>query len=287
MAGTVLPRRRYADGVEVSVIAMGGLVVAELEQAQADRLVSRSIDAGVNYFDVAPTYGNAEDRLAPAIQPHRDHIFLACKTTERTAGGAAAQLDASLRKLRTDHFDLYQFHGIASVEEARQVLAPGGAGETFVEARRQGKARFLGVSAHSVEAAMLMMEAMRLDSLMFPVNYACWLGGFGPQVVAAAKARGMACIALKAMAACPRAKDEPRKYRKCWYTPVDQPHLAALALRFTLAQGVVAAIPPGNEGLYEMALDVAAKTDLTQPPSVEEMAELRAAAAGAKPLFSG
>ena len=86
----LLPRRPFGKhGVELSIIGMGGIVVMNAEQAHADRIVAEFVERGVNYFDVAPSYGNAEERLGPALVPHRPRVFLACKTTQRSRAGAA------------------------------------------------------------------------------------------------------------------------------------------------------------------------------------------------------
>jgi Aldo/keto reductase family len=87
---------------------------------EAARRVAEAIDAGINYFDVAPSYGNAEDRLGPALKPYRQNAFLACKTTERSKAGAAAELERSLRKMKIEYFDLYQLHAVTKMEEVEK-----------------------------------------------------------------------------------------------------------------------------------------------------------------------
>ena len=82
-----------------------------------------AIDRGINYFDVAPSYGNAEEQLGPALRPYRDNVFLACKTGRRDAAGAREEMEQSLRKMQTDHFDLYQLHAITSDEDVAQAFA--------------------------------------------------------------------------------------------------------------------------------------------------------------------
>src|SRR4030042_7069741 len=106
-------------------------------------------------FGLAPSYGNAEDRMGPALAPFRKNVFLACKTLKRDKAGAAAELNQSLQKLQTDHFDLYQLHALSKTEEVEQALGPGGPLETFLEAKKEAKNRFVGFSAHSAEAALL------------------------------------------------------------------------------------------------------------------------------------
>src|ERR1041385_3331965 len=100
----------------LSLIGFGGVVVMGMEQGDANRIVREAFDRGVNYFDVAPSYGDAEERLGPALEDLRDKVFLACKTTKRSKSEAAKELRSSLRHLRTDQFDLYQLHALSSVE---------------------------------------------------------------------------------------------------------------------------------------------------------------------------
>jgi predicted aldo/keto reductase-like oxidoreductase len=261
-AGAALPRRPYKAGIELSIIGFGGIVVCGMEPKEAAKSVAASVERGVNYFDVAPSYfnGEAEIKLGAALEPYRKGVFLAEKTGRRDAAGAQAELEQSLKRLRTDHFDLYQFHAVGSMEDAEKILAPGGAAETFARAKKEGKVRFLGFSAHHAGAAIRLMDALQLDSVLFPVNFAAWeAGGFGPQILEKAKSKGMARLALKALALGQWPKNmkrEERPYPKCWYEPVSDKQLAALALRFTLNKEITAAVPPGDERIYELALDL-------------------------------
>jgi aryl-alcohol dehydrogenase-like predicted oxidoreductase len=277
-------RELGTTGEKLSVVGFGGIVVMEETTEDAQRFVDEAIDRGVNYFDVAPTYGNAEERLGPALKPWRSGVFLACKTTERTKAGASKELARSLQRLKTDHFDLYQLHGVVSMDEVKSILAPGGALEAFVAAREKGLVRFLGFSAHSEEAACALLDAFPFDSVMFPVNYVTWLkGNFGPRVVDAARRRGAGVIALKALAQAKLDKGEHRPWSKCWYKPVDTPEEASLALRFTLSQPVTAALSPSHVELLRWQMDAA---DNLSPLSEAEMTYLKEKAAGIRPLFS-
>ncbi len=257
--GGIMKREYGNTGIHLSIIGFGGIVVSGVEQSHADTVVAEAFERGINYYDVAPTYGNAEDRLGPALEPYRDRVFLACKTTERTKEGSEKELHASLKKLRTNHFDLYQLHAMTTIEDVETVFAPDGAMETFVKAREKGLIRHIGFSAHSAEAAIALMDRFDFDSLLFPFNYVCWYqGNFGPQVLAKAKEKNTACLALKAMAKTRWPEDANRKaYPKCWYQPLTDKREASLALRFTLSKGVTAAIPPGEESLFRMALSIA------------------------------
>jgi predicted aldo/keto reductase-like oxidoreductase len=173
------------------------------------------------------------------------------------------------------------------MEDADKILAPGGAAEFFMKLKKEGKARYLGFSAHHAGAALKLMDALPLDSVLFPVNFAAWdKGGFGPQILAKAKEKGMARLALKAMALGQWPKDLPRnqrKYPKCWYEPIETREAARLALRFTLGQEITAAIPPGDERLFDLALDLAASP--LPRLNAAELSELRALTAKAEPIF--
>jgi aryl-alcohol dehydrogenase-like predicted oxidoreductase len=258
-------------------------VVMNATTEQAAERVRAAVEAGVNYFDVAPSYGNAEDMLGPALEPHRKGVFLACKTQGRTKDAANAELESSLRKMRTDHFDLYQHHAVTKKADALKILGPGGAMEAFAAAKKAGKVRFVGFSAHSVEAATALMDGYAFDTILFPVNYATWhAGGFGPQVLAKAKEKGMGILCLKAMAKGPWPEGAQKRYAKCWYEPLDTPEDAAMGLRFTLSHPVTAAVPPGDETLFAMALKIAAGF---QPLAPAEVEAIKARGLAAAPLF--
>jgi predicted aldo/keto reductase-like oxidoreductase len=280
-----LPKRAYRKGVDLSILGFGGMVLVGMGQKASNAIVAVSFERGVNYFDVAPFYGDgdAEKKLGVALQPYREQAFLACKTLERGSQGALAELEESLRRLRTDHFDLYQFHAVTTLDEVERIFAPGGAAEAFERARAQGKLRYIGFSAHSVAAALAMMDRFTFDSILFPVNFVCFAqGNFGPQVVARACKDGVARLALKALALSPWRKGEKRTFPNCWYRPIEDRALACRALRFTLSENVTAAIPPGDERLFRMALDLGG--ELT-PMSAAERAELLADTKGMKPLL--
>jgi aryl-alcohol dehydrogenase-like predicted oxidoreductase len=285
-AAGALPKRPYRDGIQLSMIGFGGIVVVGLEQNDAGRIVAEAFDRGVNYFDVAPSYGNgeAETKLGEALRPYRPKVFLACKTGRRDAEGARAELERSLQRLHTDHLDLYQFHAVTTMKDVEQILGPGGAAETFLKARQQGKVRYLGCSAHSEEAAIAMLDRFRLDSILFPINFVCFSqANFGPQVIAHAKEKGTARLALKALAHTPWAPGADRsRHPKEWYEPIEDRELAGKALRFTLSEDITAAIPPGEAGIFRMALDLASGF---KPLTGKERADLLASAKGTKPLF--
>lgn len=286
-APSAIPKRRLGKtGAELSIIALGGMVVADTEQSFANNIVAEAFDHGINYFDVAPSYANAQERLGPALEPYRQRVFLACKTLERTKEGAAKELDESLRLLHTDHLDLYQLHALTKMEELEKALGPNGAMETFLAARQAGKIRFIGFSAHSVETALAALDRFAFDTILFPCNFVLFSqANFGPQVLEGARKKGMGILALKAMAKTrwPESmKESERANPKCWYQPAALAEEATLALRWTLSQPITAAVPPGDEKYFRLALDVAARF---QPLTGEEEKTLMARAQGVEPLF--
>jgi len=280
---TVPKRSLGRTGEKLSIIGFGGIVVMRKPQEHANRSVAKAVDLGINYFDVAPTYGDAEDRLGPALEPYRKHAFLACKTTKRTAAEATKELHASLKKLRTDYVDLYQLHAIKKLDDVETAFGPGGAMEAFTKAREEGKTRFLGFSAHSVEAAMAAMDRFDFDTIFFPINYVMWWSGnFGPQVVERAREKKMGILTLKALTRGPWPEGAEHTYPPCWYEPISDPEEARLALNFSLAQSATAAVPPGNEELFWLAVDL---SHAVEPLSQEEEQKLKTMASKATPLF--
>jgi predicted aldo/keto reductase-like oxidoreductase len=243
-------------GEKLSIIGFGGIMLNDNPQDFANELVAKAYELGVNYYDVAPNYGNAEERLGPALKTYRKQCFLACKTHERSAEGAQKNLEDSLRKLETDYFDLYQLHALSSVEQVKQVFASGGAMETIEKAKRDGIIKHVGFSAHSVDAALMAMENYDFDSILFPINFVCWnAGNFGPQVYAEAEKRGMGILALKAMALTRLKEGEEKIYKNVWYRPVLNEEIMRMALKYTLSKNITAAVPPGKNTLFLKALE--------------------------------
>lgn len=283
-----IPRRPYRDDLELSIAGMGVIVLIGMDQDDANRLVAESVDRGVNYFDTGPRYGDGEgqEKLGHALRAHREGVFVACKTGRRDAEGARSELEHSLRQLHTDHVDLYQFHGVSTIDDVQQIVGPGGAGEAFLTARQEGKVRYVGLSAHDEDMAIALMDQFHCDSVLFPINYACFAqGNFGPRVIRHAQNKGVARLALKAMAHTTWKEHEERIYPNCWYRPIshEQRDLVDRALRFTLSQDVTAAIPPGDERAYRLALDLAADF---APLSAEQTEQLLASAVDLEPIFA-
>lgn len=286
---TQIPKRALGKtGKKLSIIGFGGIVVMNAEQNHADKVVGEAVQSGINYFDVAPTYGDAEVKLGPALEPYRKDTFLACKTAQRTKEGAEKELRQSLKRLHTDYFDLYQLHAITDVDkDVKTALADDGAIQTFIEAKKSGVIKHIGFSAHSPQAALCAMENFDFDTILYPINFAThYQESFDQKVIETAQNKQMGILALKAMAKqeWPSENHPDReKYSKCWYQPVDEQILARLALFWTLSQPITAAIPPGEEKLWRMAADMAqAFKKLTE----DQKAKLDYLANDLKPIFN-
>jgi predicted aldo/keto reductase-like oxidoreductase len=252
-------------------------------QEDANAYVREAIEDGINYFDVAPSYGDAEDHLGPALEPFRKNVFLACKTEKRTKDEAQQSLEQSLKKLRTDHFDLFQLHGMTTKEDLETAMGQNGAIKVLEDAKKKGIVRYLGFSAHSAEIAVQLMDMFDFDSVLFPINWVCYFNsGFGPQVVEKAKSKNMGIFALKAMAKTHWGEKEERDYPKAWYKPVTDPEETELAIRFTLSQPITAAVTPGDIRLFRKAVEVASKF---KPLNDAELALLKKKADGLDPIF--
>jgi predicted aldo/keto reductase-like oxidoreductase len=284
LPGKIEKRSLGQTGEMLSIIGFGGILVMNSSHEEASNLVKLAIDSGINYFDVAPTYGDAELKLGPALKPYRKNVFLACKTTERSREGSRKELEQSLIHLETDHVDLYQFHAVKTLKDVETIHAPGGAMETYLEAKKEGKIRFIGFSAHSVEAAMAMMDRFDFDTILFPVNFAIWnAGNFGPQVLERAHQKKMGILALKAMAKGPWPSDSDKsKYPKCWYEPLSSPEDIKMGLRFTLSHPVTAMLTPGEQELFKIALNV---TPDLKPLEADDLQTIKEKGLKQTPLF--
>jgi predicted aldo/keto reductase-like oxidoreductase len=234
----------------------------------------------VNYFDVAPAYGNgdAEIKMGIGLQGiDRSRIFLACKTKMRDKEGARKELERSLKRLKTDYFDLYQLHHLRWPEEVKQALGSNGAMETILKAKEQGKVKYIGFSAHTTKGALEAMKGFRFDTVMFPINFVEFFRmGFGKPVLRLANKQGAAVLAIKPLStgAWPEGAKRTRKW---WYRTTETQEEVSLAMRFTLSQKRVAAgIPPSFLDLLDKAIEAGKsnrKITKAEMQKLEEMAK--------------
>jgi len=274
-----LPRRVLGrTGKEVSIVGFPGLALTHYEQDRCTAAIHDAFERGVNYFDVAPAYGkgDAEIKMGIGLEGiERSSIFLACKTKMRDKEGARKELETSLERLKTDHFDLYQMHHIVTPDQVKQALGPGGAIETFLEAKKEGKVRYFGFSAHTTKGALEAMNGFRFDTVMFPINFIEYFQmGFGKPILELAKEQGAAVLAIKPMCGGSWAEGAERT-RKNWYRPLEDQREIDLALRFTLSQKPVAVgMPPAFLDLLDKAIPVGQSYRPITEAEVQELKEL-------------
>ncbi len=167
-------RRLGKTGLEVSVLGFGGFHLVEIPAAEAAHLLGAYLENGGNYLETAAGYGDglSESKIGRAVSHRRKDFVLATKSVERTREGFLQGLDASLRRLDTDHVDLMFMHAVQTVEEADQLLGPGGAMEGALQARKAGKLRFIAISGHGRPDGLLhAMRRFDFDVLMTIFNY--------------------------------------------------------------------------------------------------------------------
>lgn len=282
-------RRLGRTGHMSSVVTFGCAAIGRVDQGVADRALRLALDHGVNHIDVAPSYGDAELRLAPSMPRIRDRVFLAGKTRERTRDGAAAELRRSLGRLGTDHLDLYQLHAVSKRPDLDACTAPGGALEALLAARDEGLVRWLGITGHTHDAPATHLEALTrfdFDTVMFPLNFVLWsLPDYrrnAEALLAACADRDVGVHIIKTLAKDPWG-DRPRTHAT-WYEPfTDQPTIDR-AVAFVLARPVTTLASTGDVMVLPKML---AAADHARPLDAGAEAELLASATRFQSPFVG
>lgn len=270
-------RKLGKTNLNVSEISFGGIMLMDTPQSDADKIVENAVKNGINFFDVGPTYGNAQNILGPALKPYRDKVYLANKTEPgQSKEQVRRDMEKSLELLETDHFDLYQLHEVTSEDALDKALAPGGALEAIIEAKEEGLVKYIGFSAHKEWAALKLMESYDFDTVMFPINWNNWFNfDQGPKVIQKAREKDMGIIAIKALAQR-RWQDGPKKGYNTWYKPIyDNDRLAELALKFSLSQDIDTAVSPGDSRMLDLALEIYKNNDEEVEITEAELEELK------------
>jgi predicted aldo/keto reductase-like oxidoreductase len=256
-----------STGHDSTITTFGAIALNWLEQEGANQMVELVLDHGVNHFDVAPTYGDAELKLGPKLRQHREAIFLGCKTMERERAGARRKLDRSLDRLGVDTIDLYQIHGLEYESELDEITADGRALETFREARDAGEIEHIGLTSHGDPE--LILEAIDriddLETLMFPLNPVV-VGKDDTEydyeaVLERAAEEDVGTLGIKAFAkgSWPPTEELPENDRPYanWYEPVDTPEEIRERFDFAASQGLSTVVSSGDPKLVAMVLDAA------------------------------
>ena len=234
--------------IEASAVIFGGIITTDETAEDCARYVSYAVDNGVNYFDVAPSYGNAQEMLSPALAPYRKNAYLACKSTVRNSG-IKDELYNSLKVLKTDYFDVYQLHGLSAQEDIDLIFAENGAMEVLIRAKKDGYIKNIGISAHNEDIAIQALAYYDFATVLFPINWALNIDkGFGDRLINICKYQNKGILAIKALAHRIWAdENENKRFPKSWCKTIyDNDALAKAAIKYTLSKGAHAIVPPGN-----------------------------------------
>jgi aryl-alcohol dehydrogenase-like predicted oxidoreductase len=273
----------------MSTIAIfGAAAFWEISQADADKVMEQVIEAGINHIDIAPSYGQAEERVGPWMPHERNRFFLGCKTMERTRQGAWDEMQRSLKRLQTETFDLYQCHAITTMEELDAITMQGGALEAFVEARQRGLIRFIGITGHGVNAPQIYLEALRrfdFDSVLFPLNFVQMANPefrkYAEELLAVCKAKDVGTMLIKTITKAPWGEREHTA--NTWYEPFDQMDKIQRAVNFALSYETTGLCTAGDTRILPMVLKACENFKQLNSSTMEEMIQ---SAKQFEPLFS-
>jgi uncharacterized protein len=204
--GQTLPRRLLGrTGEKVTMLGLGGFHVGSLSDRDAQAMIEAAIDGGIRFFDTAQQYQNgcSEAKYGRFLTPkYRDHIFLMTKTLARDSSGARRDLEESLRRLRTDHLDLWQMHSVESPGDVEQ-RQRNGVIQAMEEAKRSGKVRHIGFSGHRTPAAhrRVLEVTDQFETCQMPINAADpSYDSFINNILPVLTAKNLAVLAMKTLA---------------------------------------------------------------------------------------
>ncbi|UQZ86909.1 2,5-diketo-D-gluconic acid reductase A [Paenibacillus konkukensis] len=245
-----------------SVVMFGAASLGQVTQEEADASISFALEHGVNHFDTAASYGDAELRMGPWMPRVRGEIFLATKTGERTKEKAKEQIYRSLERLQTDRLDLLQMHAVGTIEELDKCTAPGGALEALLEAKDEGVIKAIGITGHGHQAPVTHLEALRrfpFDTVLLPLNYHLYsLPEYREAFDALLEEAGRQNTALrviKAIAKGPWGEEQDRAYAT-WYEPFDRQEIIDACVHFVLSfKGVAGFASAGDIHLFPKIVD--------------------------------
>ena len=261
-------------GHDSTVVSFGTYAVGWLSQDDADRAIELVLDHGVNHFDIAPTYGEAMERVAPWMPEIRKReIFVGAKTAVRDRDGAWRDVESIMQRMNTDRFDLFQLHSVGDMEQLELATAPGGSLETLVEMREQGLTKWLGITGHGPEVPATILEALKrfdFDTVMFPLNPAAARDAayrdVSNRLLAVCEERDIGVQTIKMIAR--GGWGDGDKQTNTWYDPHREQSDIDASLWWVLSHGVHTAPSCGEISLLPKVLDAAERFS---PLSEQEM----------------
>ena len=265
----------------------GAASLGSVTQEEADRTLEVLLQYGVNHIDVASSYGDAELRIAPWLDQHRAHFYLATKSDARTAKEAKEELHRSLERMRVDYVDLWQLHNLVDPIEWDIALSPGGAIEVAVEAMAQGLIKAVGVTGHGLQIAAThrrSLERFDFDAVLLPYNYITMQKPYYAEnfnaLLSTCQERNVAVQTIKSIAYRPWMGREHT--RTTWYTPLEDQKDIDMAVHWVLKQPGIFLNTVGDIALLPKVLDAANR--FQAGPSDEDM-QAMAARLNMEPLF--
>jgi aryl-alcohol dehydrogenase-like predicted oxidoreductase len=255
----------------------GAAALSQVTQAEADQTLDVLLEHGVNHIDTAASYGDAELRIGPWMEKHRDDFFLATKTEKRTYDAGREEFLRSLERLRVDKVDLIQLHYLVGDDEWQVAMGPGGVLEYLLEAKEEGLVDYIGVTGHDVKIAEMhrrSLERYDFDSVLLPYNYLMmrnpvYAEGF-KQVLTMAHERNVAVQTIKSITRRPYPSDE-RPF-ETWYEPLTNPTSIATAIHWAMGQPGIFVNTVGDISLLPHVLEAASKFVIR--PTTEQMEAL-------------
>jgi aryl-alcohol dehydrogenase-like predicted oxidoreductase len=255
-------RRLGKTGHMSSIIIFGGFALFQSRQKEADVALEMALNHGINHIDVSPLYGQAEKRIGSWLGRNGKQFFIGCKTAERRKQDARESLKRSLETLKIDRFDLFQLHGVDTIEVLDIVLGPGGALEAIIEAREQGLVRFIGITGHNPPVQNEALHRFDFDTVMFPLNrvhaasVTDW-NNFQP-LLKTARQKDVGVLAIKSVAKQAWEDHTPASHHyQTWYEPFTEAADIEKSLWYTLSQDITSAVLPGELKLWPTIIDAA------------------------------
>ncbi len=236
-------------GLSISRLGFGGIPIQRIDAEGTKELMQQLKNAGVNFIDTARGYTVSEEYLGYALEGIRQDFIIATKSMARTKEAMAADIEVSLKNLRTDYIDLYQVHN-ATPEQLAQVIAPGGALEALLEAKAAGKIRHIGLTSHSLDTFKMALTMDWVETFMFPYNI---VETQAEKLIKACADKNIGFICMKPLAG--GAIED-----------------ATAALRYICANKAVTVVIPGMADPKELVQNIAAVSN-TAPVTVEEKAK--------------
>jgi predicted aldo/keto reductase-like oxidoreductase len=272
-------RRLGRLGHQSSVLIYGAAALSEVDQDTADASVKLALDAGINHFDVAASYGDAELRLGPWMPTIRDRVFLATKTGLRERDEAWVQINRSLERLQTDHLDLIQIHAVGDLEELDLVTRSGGSLEAAVRAREEGLAAAIGITGHGHQAPATHREALRrfpFDTVLSPLN---WVLAQAPAyladyqaLVAEVQAQDAGLMIIKTVSRRNWPEQPVEHGYSTWYEPFTDQERIGAAVAWVLSHPEVTGIAtPGDVRLLPLVIEAEQRLPETNLAEAEQV----------------